>query len=82
VIAEPASVLGTLLPFAALRLVGRLAGVQAPPESGGVSGHRPRRLSESEFVSVLHAQTWSDCTITEAHGYLYAVCQKPQSDAS
>lgn len=79
VVAEPASVLGTLLPFVALRLVGWLAGVQAPPESGGVSGHRPRRLPEPEFVSVVHSQDWSHCTFTRANGYLYAACQKSQS---
>lgn len=82
VIAEPASVLGTLLPFTALRLVGRLAGVQTPPLSGGVSGHRPRRLSESEFDSVVRSREWSLCTITRVHGYLYAVCQKPLNDVS
>ncbi len=82
VLAEPVSVLGTFLPFLALRLAGRLVGIQPDSDGDTSCGHAPRRLSESELVSVVRSQEWLDYSITRANGYLYAVCQKPSSDAT
>lgn len=85
ILAEPVSVLGTVLPFLALRMAGWLAGVQRDPggwREGVVSGLRPRRLCESDLAAAVRSQGWSDYTVTRANGYLYAVCQKPWGDAS
>ena len=80
VLAEPDSILGTVVPFMTLRLAGWLAGIRRDAADDEPSGYQPHRLSKSEFVAVVQSQAWSDSTITRADGYLYAICQKPSGD--
>ena len=75
-LAEPTSALGTLLPFALLRLAGRLLGAGSDPHGGAPLGRVPRRLSQSAFAAAVQSHAWSDCTIFSQDGYQYAVCQK------
>lgn len=76
-LAEPVSVLGTLAPFAALRLAGWLVGARPAQDGGCASGHEPHRLTGREFDTLVRSQPWSDCAVIRERGYLYAVCQKP-----
>ena len=75
-LAEPTSALGTLLPFALLRLAVWLLGKRTDPHGGGRLDRVPRRLSRSAFVAAVRSHSWSDCTIFSQDGYQYAVCQK------
>jgi arsenite methyltransferase len=76
-LAEPVSALGTVLPFAALRLAGWLVGAHPAQRGQGRSGHEPRRLTDPEFASIVQSQPWSDVDVTNEQGYLYATCHKP-----
>lgn len=73
-IAEPTSVLGTALPFAAMRLAGWVAGV------GGVVDPL-HRLSAEGFEAVVTSQPWHGLRVFRAHGYQYAVCEKSPDGA-
>jgi ubiquinone/menaquinone biosynthesis C-methylase UbiE len=75
-LAEPTSALGTLLPFALLRLAVWLLGNRTDPHGGGRLDRVPHRLSRSAFVAAVRSHSWSDCTIFSQDGYQYAVCQK------
>lgn len=81
-IAEPAALLDTLAPMAALRLAGWLT------STGGLAGGEretapwPRRLSPGEFAALIGSQPWDDVTVWQERGYHYAVCQKPTEGAS
>jgi SAM-dependent methyltransferase len=75
-LAEPTSALGTLLPFALLRLAGWHFGNRTDSHGGGRLDRVPHRLSRSAFVAAVRSHSWSDCTIFTQDGYQYAVCQK------
>jgi arsenite methyltransferase len=75
-LAEPTSALGTVLPFALLRLAGWLLGARTDPHRSVALGRVPRRLSTSAFVAAVQSHAWSNCEIFKLDGYQYAVCQK------
>jgi SAM-dependent methyltransferase len=75
-LAEPTSALGTVLPFALLRLAGLLLDGRTDPDRRGSWAPAPRRLSASAFVAAVRSHAWSDCTTFNLDGYQYAVCRK------
>jgi arsenite methyltransferase len=81
-LAEPVSVMGTLLPFAALRLAGWLAGLRSAQDGEGSPDRGPRRLTGPELAALVRSQPWSDCNVTHEQGYLYAICQQRASQSS
>ena len=76
-VAEPDTLLDTLVPMAALRLVGWLFAPAGPTGVDVEPPPWPHRLTSGKFNSLIEAQGSGAVAISQERGYHFAVCQKP-----